>query len=141
VNDGSGQAVAEKGSRKMLIGLILISVVLAGFAQITLKTGVNHVTDAAGGGDLRMNADNLKSLLSSPIVWGGLVLFGLSAVVWLFALSRASLSFAYPFAALSYVLIVLFSVLVLHEDVPVLRWIGVAFIVTGILLVAQTPHT
>jgi uncharacterized membrane protein len=38
------------------------------------------------------------------------------------------------------VLIVLFSVLVLHEDVPVLRWVGVAFIVTGIMLVAQTPH-
>jgi uncharacterized membrane protein len=141
VNDGSEQAVAEKGSRKMLIGLILTSVVLAGFAQITLKTGVNHVTDATGGGELHMNADSLKSLLSSPIIWGGLVLFGRSAIVWLFALSRASLSFAYPFAALSYVLIVLFSVLVLHEDVPVLRWIGVAFIVTGILLVAQTPHT
>jgi uncharacterized membrane protein len=141
VNDGSEQAVAEKGSRKMLIGLILTSVVLAGFAQITLKTGVNHVTDATGGGELHMNADSLKSLLSSPIIWGGLVLFGLSAIVWLFALSRASLSFAYPFAALSYVLIVLFSVLVLHEDVPALRWIGVAFIVTGIMLVAQTPHT
>ena len=141
MNDASDRAVAEKGSRKMLIGLILTSVVLAGFAQITLKTGVNHVTDASGGGELHLNADSLKSLLSSPIIWGGLVLFGLSAIVWLFALSRASLSFAYPFAALSYVLIVLFSVLVLHEDVPVLRWVGVAFIVTGILLVAQTPHT
>jgi uncharacterized membrane protein len=140
VNDRAEPVLAEKGSRKMLIGLILTSVVLAGIAQITLKTGVNHVTDAAGGGELHMNAENLKSLLSSPIVWGGLLLFGLSAIVWLFALSRASLSFAYPFAALSYVLIVLFSVLVLHEDVPVLRWVGVAFIVTGIMLVAQTPH-
>jgi multidrug transporter EmrE-like cation transporter len=140
VNDQAEPVLAEKGSRKMLIGLILTSVVLAGVAQITLKTGVNHVTDAAGGGDLRMNAENLKALLSSPIVWAGLLLFGLSAIVWLFALSRASLSFAYPFAALSYVLIVLFSVLVLHEDVPVLRWVGVGFIVTGIMLVAQTPH-
>jgi multidrug transporter EmrE-like cation transporter len=140
VNDRAEPVLAQKGSRKMLIGLILMSVVLAGIAQITLKTGVNHVTDAAGGGDLRMNAENLKALLSSPIVWGGLLLFGLSAIVWLFALSRASLSFAYPFAALSYVLIVLFSVLVLHEDVPVLRWVGVGFIVTGIMLVAQTPH-
>ena len=140
MNDRAEPVLAEKGSRKMLIGLILTSVVLAGVAQITLKTGVNHVTDAAGGGELRMNAENLKELLSSPIVWGGLLLFALSAIVWLFALSRASLSFAYPFAALSYVLIVLFSVLVLHEDVPVLRWVGVAFIVTGIMLVAQTPH-
>jgi drug/metabolite transporter (DMT)-like permease len=141
VIDPSEQVIAEKGSRKMLIGLILTSVVLAGFAQITLKAGVNHVTDASGGGELHMNAQSLRSLLSSPIVWGGLVLFGLSAIVWLFALSRASLSFAYPFAALSYVLIVLFSILVLHETVPPIRWFGVAFIVTGILLVSRTPHT
>jgi multidrug transporter EmrE-like cation transporter len=141
VNTRPDHTIAEKGSRKMLIGLILTSVVLAGFAQITLKAGVNHVTDASGGGELHMNAESLKSLLASPIVWGGLVLFGLSAIVWLFALSRASLSFAYPFAALSYVLIVLFSILVLHETVPPLRWLGVACIVTGIILVAQTPHT
>ena len=40
-------------------------------------------------------------------VLGGLVIFGVSAVVWLLVLSRASLSFAYPFASLSYLLIVL----------------------------------
>jgi uncharacterized membrane protein len=141
VSEPQEQVITEKGSRKMLIGLILTSVVLAGFAQITLKAGVNHVTDASGGGELRMSAENLRTLLTSPIVWGGLILFGLSAIVWLFALSRASLSFAYPFAALSYVLIVVFSILVLHETVPALRWLGVAFIVTGIILVAQTPHT
>jgi drug/metabolite transporter (DMT)-like permease len=115
-------------------------VVLAGFAQITLKTGVSHVT-ATSGGELHLSAGSLRSLLSSPIVWGGLLLFGLSAIVWLFALSRASLSFAYPFAALSYVLILVFSVLVLHETVQPIRWFGVALIVAGIVLVAQTPHT
>ena len=42
MNDRSEQVIAEKeGSRKMLIGLILTSVVLAGFAQITLKSGWN----------------------------------------------------------------------------------------------------
>jgi multidrug transporter EmrE-like cation transporter len=123
----------------MLIGLILTSVLLAGVAQVTLKTGVNHVTNA-GGGALQLSGASLKALLSSGIVWAGLVLFGLSAVVWLFALSRASLSFAYPFAALGYVVIVLFSLLVLHEHVPPLRWAGVALIVAGIVLVAQTPH-
>jgi uncharacterized membrane protein len=29
---------------------------------------------------------------------------------------------------------------VLHEEIPLLRWVGVFFIVTGIVLVAQTPH-
>ena len=58
----------------------------------------------------------------------GLALFGLSALVWLVVLSRASLSFAYPFAALTYVLILLFDRFVLDEQVPALRWAGVAFI-------------
>ena len=139
MNGEPNRIVQEKGGRTMLIGLILTSVVLAGFAQITLKTGVNHVTGTSGG-ELHLSADSLRSLLSSPVVWGGLVLFGLSAIVWLFALSRASLSFAYPFAALSYVLILVFSVMVLHETVPPIRWLGVALIVAGIVLVAQTPH-
>ena len=129
----------EKGSRTMLIGLILVSVLLAGVAQVTLKTGVNRVTHASGGA-LQLNGGALRALLTSGVIWAGLALFALSAVVWLFALSRASLSFAYPFAALGYVVIVLFSLLVLHERVPPLRWAGVGLIVAGIILVAQTPH-
>jgi drug/metabolite transporter (DMT)-like permease len=125
--------------RTMIIGLILISVLIAGVAQVTLKVGVNRVTDAHGG-TLQLSGGSLKELLTSWIVWAGLVLFAFSAVTWLFALSRVSLSYAYPFAALGYVLIVAFSILVLHEHVPPLRWLGVACIVVGIVLVAQTPH-
>jgi drug/metabolite transporter (DMT)-like permease len=129
-----------KGSeRTMIVGLILISVLIAGVAQVTLKVGVNRVTDAHGGA-LQLSAGSLKELLTSWVVWAGLVLFAFSAVTWLFALSRVSLSYAYPFAALGYVLIVAFSIFVLHEHVPPLRWLGVACIVVGIVLVAQTPH-
>jgi drug/metabolite transporter (DMT)-like permease len=64
-----------------------------------------------------------------------------SALVWLVVLSRASLSFAYPFAALTYVLILLFDLFVLDEQVPGLRWAGVGFIAIGIFLVSRTPHT
>jgi drug/metabolite transporter (DMT)-like permease len=123
----------------MVVGLILASVLLAGIAQITLKSGVDRVAGTRGG-ELQLGAESLKALFSSPLVWAGLAVFGISAVLWLFALSRASLSFAYPFAALGYVLIVSFSVFVLHETVPPLRWLGVAFICVGIVLVAQTPH-
>jgi drug/metabolite transporter (DMT)-like permease len=129
----------KEGGRRMLIGLILFSVTLAAVAQITLKSGVDRVTDAQGG-ELRFGSDGLKVLAASPMVWAGLALFAISAVAWLFALSKASLSFAYPFAALGYVLIVAFSAFVLHETVPVLRWVGVVFIVIGIVFVAQTPH-
>jgi multidrug transporter EmrE-like cation transporter len=128
----------REGPPKMLIALILLSVTLAAVAQLTLKYGMNQVKDSYGVAGL--DAGSLKAIASTPAVWLGLVLFGVSAVVWLLVLSRASLSFAYPFAALTYILIVLFDLLVLNETIPPLRWAGVAFISIGIILVAQTPH-
>ena len=122
----------------MLIGLILLSVALAASAQLTLKHGMNQVTAASGTATL--NAGSVRAILTNLSVLGGLAIFGLSAVVWVLVLSRASLSFAYPFASLTYVLILLADRFVLHEEIPILRWVGVAAIVTGIILVAQTPH-
>ena len=126
----------QKGDRRMTIGLILVSVTLAAIAQVTLKMGMNHVTDA-NGGQLALTGESLKQILTTLLVWVGLGIFAISAVLWLFALSRASLSFAYPFAALGYVIIVAASILFLDEHVPPLGWAGVACIVVGILLVAQ----
>ena len=128
----------QKGDRRMTIGLILVSVTLAAIAQVTLKMGMNHVTDA-NGGQLALSGESLKQILTTLLVWVGLGIFAISAVLWLFALSRASLSFAYPFAALGYVIIVAASILFLDEHVPPLGWAGVACIVVGILLVAQGP--
>ncbi|MGZ5297760.1 MAG: EamA family transporter [Actinomycetota bacterium] len=122
----------------MLIGLILFSVLLAAGAQLTLKHGMNQVADSSGA--LKVSVSSLKDVVTTPAVWGGLFLFGLSAMVWLAVLSRTSLSFAYPFVSLSYVLILLADKFVLNETVPALRWAGVFCIMVGIVLVAQTPH-
>lgn len=121
----------------MLIALILVSVTLAAVAQLTLKHGMNQVT--ADTGVLTFSGGSIRSVVTTPAVWGGLVLFGLSAVVWLGVLSRTSLSFAYPFASLTYVLILLFDRFVLDEAVPPLRWAGVAAIAIGIFLISRTP--
>jgi drug/metabolite transporter (DMT)-like permease len=128
----------KEGSRVMLIGLILISVALAATAQLTLKHGMNQVT--ADSGTATLSGGSVRAIVTNVSVIGGLLIFGLSAVVWLMVLSRASLSFAYPFASLTYVLILLADKFVLHEEIPVLRWAGVFAIMTGIILVAQTPH-
>jgi len=124
----------------MLIAMILLSVALAAVAQLALKTGMNEVTDTLSPESFSLNGPSLKALVAQPFVWGGLFLFGISAVVWLVVLSRASLSFAYPFASLTYVLILIFDQFVLKDEVPPLRWGGVAFIGIGIFLISRTPH-
>jgi drug/metabolite transporter (DMT)-like permease len=134
-----GTSIPNEGTnRAMLIGLILGSVLLAAIAQLTLKHGMNQVTARSGVATLRLGS--LKAMATNAFVVGGLVLFALSAVIWLMVLSRASLSFAYPFVSLSYLVIVLADRFVLGESVPPLRWAGVALIMTGIVLVAQTPY-
>ena len=120
----------------MLILTILASVLLAAVAQLTLKAGMDRVGETDGALAL------FKGAAATPLVWLGLVLFGFSALVWLIVLSRTSLSFAYPFASLTYVLIVVFDRFVLHDLVPAGRWLGVALIVAGILVLASTiPDT
>ncbi len=129
-------ATTKETTRPMLIALILLSVGLAAVAQLTLKAGMNRVTESNGTATL--TGDSLKAIAANPVVWAGLALFGLSALAWLFVLSRTSLSFAYPFASLTYLLIVLVDRFVFHEEIPPARWAGVALIMAGIVLVART---
>ncbi|MFN2544845.1 MAG: transporter [Actinomycetota bacterium] len=127
-----------KESRLMLFALIIASVALASIAQITLKHGMNQVFHRSGHA-FRLDVASLKVVARTPAVWAGLGLFAMSAFVWLAVLSRTALSFAYPFAALTYAVIVAYDT-ARGEAVSALRWGGVALIIAGIILVSRTPH-
>lgn len=117
--------------------LALFSVVLATAGQLTLKTGMTRVGYI---GTERMGKP-IKLLLQVATTWQvllGLTLFVVSAGFWILVLSRVPLSFAYPFAGLTYLLIALFGKFVLGEHVPGLRWFGIALIIAGILVVGKT---
>lgn len=114
--------------RRAVFALAMGSVALGALGQVLLKSGAM----SAGGGDGPAAA--LASALSSPLTWLGLLSYGLSAVVWLVVLSRLELSVAYPLGASGYVIVAVASV-AMGEHVPAARWIGVAAIVGGILLV------
>lgn len=129
----------ETKGRTMLYVAILVSVVLAALAQLTLKHGMTQVTNhGAVPLDLKDPMGTVRRVITSPSVLLGLATFVLSAAVWLVVLSKVSLSFAYPFVSLTYVLILLFDRFVLHDTVSPLRWAGVALIVAGIVLVSRT---
>ena len=80
----------------------------------------------------------LLAVATTPAVWLGLACYGLGAVLWLVVLSRLDLSYAYPLLAVSYILIPLLSHFLLGENVTSLRWLGIAVIFIGVLIVART---
>jgi len=122
----------------MLLALILSSVALAAAAQIVRKHGMNMFFHRTGHA-FRFDRASIREILRIAPVWIGLGLCGLSAVVWLAVLSRAALSYAYPFAAPTYGVIVIYDT-VRGEAVTGIRWAGVLLIVAGIILVSRTPH-
>ena len=117
--------------------LAIFSVFLATLGQLLLKNGMEKV-GYVGTQRLTRPGSLLLDVAKTPLVWTGLGLFVISAAVWLIVLSRAPLSFAYPFAGLTYLFITLFSRFALHERVSLWRWIGILLVVSGILLVART---
>ena len=63
------------------------------------------------------------------------MVFAVSAVAWLGALSRVPLNVAYPFNALGYIVILAASVVVLHERANLLTWAGSLLVVGGLVIV------
>lgn len=117
--------------------LALCSVALATGGQLLLKAGMTRV-GFIGSERLEKPVSLLLQMLKTWQVPVGLAVFFISAGFWLLVLSRVPLSFAYPFVGLTYVLITLFGKFVLHESVPGLRWVGLALIIAGILIVGRT---
>ena len=71
-------------------------------------------------------------------ILSGLLLYTLSAVVWIFAISKVQLSIAYPMVASGYVLVVILSYLLLHEPVSCMRVLGLMVIVSGVIIIANS---
>ena len=116
------------------IGLLVVSVVFAIAGQITLRAAMREV-GRIGAREVSAAGETVRRAATEPRLWIGLILFGISALFWLVVLSRVPLSVAYPFVGVSYILIVLFARLFLHEHVPTLRWIGVLIVAVGIAIV------
>jgi len=73
-------------------------------------------------------------ILKAPQFWGGGCCYFISFVLWVYALSKVALGIAYPFTALTFVLVFLLSFLVLGEAVSRLEVVGLILILSGFLV-------
>lgn len=115
---------------------ILISVLGGAIGQLLLKRGMNMM------GPLTLSASDLLSVLlkmgTNPYVIIGLLVYVGSTIFWLTALSRVDLSYAYPFASLSYVVMLIASWRLFGENITPLRLAGTFVIAVGVFLVSRS---
>jgi drug/metabolite transporter (DMT)-like permease len=86
--------------------------------------------------DLATAVEFLKVIFVSPFLWTGLFTVFAVFIVWSMVLTKIDLSVAVPIASFSYILVPLVSIIFLHEQVTVLRWLGVFFVLAGVILVS-----
>lgn len=119
-----------------VFGLILLTVTLSACAQLALKLGVakpNMETAMQSG-----VVDALIAASMSPLIWVGLLIYGLSVTMWLWVLSKVDLSVAYPFVGISFLVTMGFGAFLLNENVTPIRILGTILIASGCLLVGKS---
>lgn len=117
--------------------LVFFSVLCAISGQLLLKIGMTRL-GPIGASVLANPLGTILPVVSSPLVVLGLGCYVAGAISWLVVLSRLPLSLAYPVLAISYALIPILAWLLLGESVPGIRWIGIALISIGVVVVSQS---
>lgn len=100
---------------------LFVSILLGSFGQLMLKNGA-------------VRSASTYHQLSDPFTIAGLLVYALSALLYLISLRRLPLSVAFPSVALSYVAVAVASHLLWQEPLGWLRLGGMALILLGVTL-------
>jgi len=112
--------------------MLFFAIFAAVVGQVLMKMGLNQVGAISG-----INVSAFFSMVFNPLVFSGIVSYGIGFIAYLFALTELPQSFAYPMFALGYALIPIFNWVVLHEPFSVTRLIGIVVILAGVWLVSR----
>ncbi len=111
--------------------LMLVASFLASLGQFFYKKGLRNKFDPS----VIFSPARLFAVMNKRIIMGGLAYF-VALVFYLMALSKTPLLLAYPLFAISFVSTLIISKTILHEDVSIMRWIGVAIVITSVSVMA-----
>ncbi len=111
---------------------VAATVLLTVYGQLVFKWRIDRAGDFPGQTGERLRF--LGELALNPWVISVFVAALAASVTWGAALSKFELSFAYPFMALSFVLVLIFGVALFSESLSAQKVIAVTLICLGIII-------
>ncbi len=130
----------ERRLRVKTLAVVCLMVVCGAVGNVFLKRGMDRI------GAVELAPASLAhafwlTVTSAPIWLGVVCLLGFF-LLYLLVLSWADYSYVMPASAFGYAVVAFLGVAVLGEAVSLRRWMGVALICLGVMLVGQTkPRT
>jgi multidrug transporter EmrE-like cation transporter len=113
--------------------LLFAVLVLTVYGQLVIKSrALVHATTNGTAGRLHY----LAAMFTDIWVLSALAAAVLAGACWMLAVSRLEVGYAYPFMALSFVLVPIGSTLFFGEPLPATQLIGLALIIAGVTVSA-----
>lgn len=103
------------------------------FASVALCASSHLILrGAAAGAVADTSAVGVIALMFDPQIIGGLFLYASGTALWLLCLTRLDLSLAFPASAVQLIIVYGGARWFLGEEIPALRLVGAAVILSGI---------
>ena len=114
---------------------IVGTVALVVTGQLLLKIGMIRV-GTIDRERIRSPWTLIGDVIREPTVVLGVLVYALSGLLWLYVLSRAELSFAFPFLSLAYAGVTAAATVFLEEHFTGRLWFGLVLVMVGVVAVA-----
>ncbi|MDI6888175.1 MAG: EamA family transporter [Methanocellales archaeon] len=105
--------------------VVAVCAFIGAIGQLFFKTGSSAVSM-----DITSWIFNLKIIT-------GFALYGISSILFIFALKHGNLSILYPIIATSYIWVALLAVIFLGETMTLARWGGIGLVLLGVSLIVR----
>ncbi len=111
---------------------IAATLALTAYGQTILKARAIVLGSGENGSRLHY----LFTMFTDPMVLSGLAAAVLASFAWTLAVQQTAISIAYPFMALSFVIVPILARLFLHEQISAGQLVGMGMIVAGVSVAA-----
>lgn len=118
-------------------GIIVVGVLLNAAAQLFIKAGTSHFSELVSSNYLLTGI----RIIFQPQIFSGLLCYVVSVGIWIFVLSKVPVSVAYPMLSIGYVVSAFAGYLLFGEALSAMKLIGIAVIIIGVFLVAQSASS
>lgn len=114
--------------------VILGSVSLNALAQVLLRKAMLSI----GPLPSEFSMDAILRVALEPWLIAGMLSYAVSILIWLYVLSKAEVSVAYPFLSIGYILAAGMGFFFLGENVTLARAFGIVLICSGLVFISRS---
>jgi multidrug transporter EmrE-like cation transporter len=106
------------------IGLVIAAGIIGAFGPIYLKKGSSLI-----------DKKKISTIYKNKPLILGVLIYGISTIMFIPALKGGELSVLYPLVGLVYVWVAIYSKFMLKEEMTPLKWVGILTIIIGVSLI------